>query len=666
MINPYKNILKCFCIHLSIVVLVSSVFRLYFLAHVDMASVSLLKSFLIAIFFDFVVAVYTFWPLLLMVLVCPIKFGNSIAYKKAVTLGLFFSLSLFLFLPASEYFFYEAFKDRFNFIAVDYLVYTNEVLQNIWESYPITKILIGLFVLSISFTVLIYKKFIKGINFTLNFQSKFFILIAYIGVFAINVFFVSESKILEYTNTNESLLSKNGLHALFAAYRNNEINYDQYYTRLSPESASIIVHNEMKSKDVNTNIGSSKNSDEDEESIVTNIVSTSPSKKYNVILVLMESLSAKFMGLYGSHEGLTPNLDNLAQNGIYFDNMFSTGTRTVRGIEAVMLSIPPTPGQSIVRRLESEGLFNIGTVFKNNKYENKFIYGGRSFFDNMGQFFRENGFSVIDQNDFQKDEVHFANAWGVSDEDLLDKVIKETDISFKQNKNTFQFVLTTSNHRPYTYPENKIDIPSGSGRSGAVKYADFAIGEFIKKAKKKPWFNSTVFVFVSDHNASVAGADNIQPEDYRIPFILYAPKLIKPKKISALASQIDVAPTVLGLLGFSYQSRFFGLNLFENTPNRAFLGTYQKVGYMTPSQLTILEPNHKIKQITLEQYQTTSATLKNIEVLNQDKNDLSDNLYVTVAYYKTASNWYKNKLLKESLKFPENLNIRYSQSSLKD
>jgi phosphoglycerol transferase MdoB-like AlkP superfamily enzyme len=159
-----------------------------------------------------------------------------------------------------------------------------------------------------------------------------------------------------------------------------------------------------------------------------------------------------------------------------------------------MLSIPPTPGQSIVRRPGGTGVFNLGTIFRSRHYTTSFIYGGYSVFDNMGAFFSGNGFETIDQANFPKKEIHFSNAWGVSDEDLFRQAIKKADLDHGQGKKFFQYILTTSNHRPFTYPEGKIDIPSHTNREGAVKYSDYAIGEFIREAQKKAWFKDTIFV----------------------------------------------------------------------------------------------------------------------------------------------------------------------------
>src|SRR5690606_12512923 len=173
-------------------------------------------------------------------------------------------------------------------------------------------------------------------------------------------------------------------------------------------------------------------------------------------------------------------------------------------------------------------------------------------------FFGGNGFNIIDRGrsldldasiktkrtNIENNEVTFENAWGVCDIDIYNKVIKEADKANAAGEPFFDFVMTTSNHKPYTYPVGAIDIPSGTGRNGAVKYTDYAINEFLKIAKQKPWYKNTVFVIMSDHCANSAGRWELDVHNYHIPaFVINLPNQ-QPEKISQLASQIDLFPTL--------------------------------------------------------------------------------------------------------------------------
>jgi len=253
----------------------------------------------------------------------------------------------------------------------------------------------------------------------------------------------------------------------------------------------------------------------------------------------------------------------------------------------------------------------------------------------MNYFFENNGFRAVDRGDLSKDEITFSNAWGVCDEDLLNRALKEGDLSFAAGKPFFTFVVTTSNHRPYTYPQ-KIDIPSGSGRSGAVKYTDYAIGDFIRKARQKPWFDNTVFLVTADHCAGSAGRTDIPVDKYHIPLIVYAPglrELVKPARIDSLASQVDVGPTLLGLLNWSYQSRFFGKDILESNPRRALMGNYQKIGLLMGRSIAVLDPQKRYRVVPVDMRSNEPETIAE-----------QDLLFDTITYYQAASYLLKHNM----------------------
>ena len=170
----------------------------------------------------------------------------------------------------------------------------------------------------------------------------------------------------------------------------------------------------------------------------------------------------------------------------------------------------------------------------------------------------------------------------MADEDLFKMVLREVDARADAGSKAFAHVMTTSNHRPFTYPGDRIDIPSGSGREGAVKYSDWAIGKFISEASVRPWFHDTLFVFIADHTSHARGRTGLPPENYHTPLIVYAPGVVPPKIVDAVASQIDVGPTIPALLNISYTSRFFGQDILTEGQHhqRALMGNYLTVGHM--------------------------------------------------------------------------------------
>jgi phosphoglycerol transferase MdoB-like AlkP superfamily enzyme len=189
--------------------------------------------------------------------------------------------------------------------------------------------------------------------------------------------------------------------------------------------------------------------------------------------------------------------------------------------------------------------------------------------------------------------------------------------------------MTTSNHRPFTYPNGRVNIPSHISREGAVKYTDYAIGKFIREARTKPWFKNTIFVIVADHCASSAGKADLPVNKYKIPLLIYSPGNIRPAKMERLMSQIDLGPTVLGLLNFSYTSKFFGYDMFklEDGRERAFISTYQSLGSIRKDTLIILKPQ-RIANAFIPDFMDGSAreTSLNGALTNE-----------AIAWYQTAS-----------------------------
>ena len=545
---------------------------------------------------DLVAAAYGAAPFALLLLLVPDRLYRMrplrlIAHGAVIT-GLF----VLIFAAIAEWFFWGEFSARFNFIAVDYLVYTREVLENIWQSYPVVPLLAAAWVVAL----LLWAVFLRPVladsferTSTLRGRSA---AAAVFTAIPLACFFASGAQLPRFAeNRFANELAANGLYNLFSAFRNNQLDYAPFYVTEDSGDASRALR-ELLAEPTATFAS------DDATNLTRDVSATRPERQLNVVLIVVESLSAKFLGAFGSPDGLTPNLDRLAGDGLLFTNLRATGTRTVRGLEAVSLSVPPTPGYSIVKRPNNSDLFSIGTVFRDHGYHARFFYGGNAFFDNMGAFFGGNGFDVIDFGELTPDESEFANAWGAADEFVFRRVLREANRSHEKGERFLSLMLTTSNHRPFTYPGGRIDIPSGQSRAGAVKYTDFAIGQFIDQARREPWFDDTVFVIVADHCASSAGELDIPVDQYHIPMVIYSPKHVPAQRVDTLASQMDLAPTLLELLGFSYRSRFFGRDILATPVEeaRALLGTYQRLGYLKDGLLTILSPGRHVDVYRIE------------------------------------------------------------------
>jgi phosphoglycerol transferase MdoB-like AlkP superfamily enzyme len=358
-------------------------------------------------------------------------------------------------------------------------------------------------------------------------------------------------------------LALNGVYAFFNAATTSRMDYHEYYLSLPREEAFQRLRKLVAQPNATFIPGAAN-------PIARHIEYKGAMKPLNVIVLLQESLGAEFVGVYGDQRGLTPNLDRIAKNSIMFTNVYATGTRTVRGMEAVTASFPPVPAESIVKRPANEGMFNWSTVMSRNGYTPTFIYGGFGTFDNMNYYFGHNGYRVVDRTDM--DEPKFSNIWGVSDEDAYRNAIRIFDEQYKRGEKIFSVIMSTSNHKPFTFPEGVPGVAqSGGGRKAGVRYADYAIGKFFEEIKTKPYFDETVIVIVGDHGARVYGRDNIPMRTYELPLLVYAPKYFKPQTVNTLTSQIDIAPTVLGLLEMSYDSVFFGKDIFLSNPEDRFV-----------------------------------------------------------------------------------------------
>lgn len=197
--------------------------------------------------------------------------------------------------------------------------------------------------------------------------------------------------------------------------------------------------------------------------------------------------------------------------------------------------------------------------------------------------------------------------------------------------------MTTSNHKPYTFPSGKIDLPQGE-RNGAVKYTDYALGKFINDAKSKPWFKNTVFVIVADHCASSAGKWEINIAKHHIPAIIYNLNQ-KSEKIERLTSQIDVMPTLFGYLGWNYNTSLYGkdINQTKIGDERAFIGNYRTLGMLKGNIFTQIDDRKRVKQFVVS---GADKSLSEVKTKNNDQ------VAETISYYQTASERFKNGKMK--------------------
>jgi phosphoglycerol transferase MdoB-like AlkP superfamily enzyme len=595
----------------------------------------LARIYAVGFFFDTVTFSYLSLPLVAWVLLVPDRVFNS-RRLRWFAYGLYIGFIYFLLIDAAaEYLFFEEFGTRFNFIAIDYLIYTTEVVRNIRESYPVGWVF-GVLLLASGLIFIPLKPWInRSCGSASIFRSRVTVGGAFVLIPVLSFLFVNLSAAHISENNYANEMAANGIYSLASAFRSKELDFDHFYAIRRDDLVLSRLRRNLRENATRFVTG-------DVHDITRETTGRGVERKRNVIVIVEESLSAEFLGVSGNLRGLTPNLDRLARESMYFTRIYATGTRTVRGLEAITLSVPPLPGRSIIKRPDNGDFFSWGSLMRKKGYETKFLYAGYGYFDNMNAFFSGNGFDIVDRKDFVDEEITFSNAWGVCDEDLLNRVIRESGASYARRRPFFSVVMTTSNHRPFTYPEGKIDIPSHTGRDGGVKYADYAIGRFLERAKKEPWFDDTLFVIVADHCAGSAGKVALPVDKYHIPLFIYSPGHIRPVKIDKLASQIDIAPTVLALLNMHYRFHFFGKDIRKMSPSqeRAFLSTYQRLGYLTKGKLGVLDPKRKIESYRVR---WDTGELVPEPPRGEEVEDM-------IAYYQGANYIYKNRLNREGPK----------------
>ena len=588
----------------------------------------IVPAMLIGALFDLGAATFFLLPLALLLAFWPARF--SMTLKIVLGLVLLPLSILAAFVAVSEFTFWNEFASRFNFIAVDYLIYTNEVIGNIRESYNLPLLLSLVAALGAALWWLTVRRVgpllsLPAASLGLRARAALLWLLAPLVAFG-----ALDARYKEFSDDAQlNEIAGDGYFDFWHAFRTNEIDYDRFYRTLPAQLAMFELAHEL---------------DQTREVVEPGqlpfdrpVVGRGPEKHLNVVLISVESLSADFLAAFGNPEHLTPNLDRLAEKGMLFTRLYATGTRTVRGLEALTLSIPPTPGHSIVKRPDNDNLFTLGEVFKEKGYEPIYLYGGYGYFDNMNAFFAGNGYTVIDRTALKPEEITYENVWGVADEDLFWLATRELDRRAAAGKPFFAHIMTVSNHRPFTYPEGRIDIPSKTNREGGVKYTDFAIGQFIDNARSKTWFDDTLFVIVADHTHKGRGRTELPIENYHIPMIVYAPRHIAPRHIDTIASQIDVGPTVLALLNFSYRSRFFGHDILHEGVHhqRALLANYQTVGYYQDGIVVELKPNRRVRVVDAAAGRERAPDALAAHVTDE-----------AISYYEIASRAYKSGALK--------------------
>jgi len=582
---------------------------------------------------DVFIALVELIPLLLwMVLLRDRAFGAT-WHRILLLAGCFVFWFAQFFLLCVEFFFFEEFRSRFNTVAVDYLLYPYEVFVNIWESYHVGIVIGACSALSLGWLYLASRLFPQMWERPFTFRARLAHLAAAAGLAAVlaPTFNLKGAHVSDDRTLNE--IANNGALSFLAAAWTHDLDYSAFYKTMSLDEAYQRARRMLAAPNAPF--------EEPGQSIRRRVAGDPARPKLNVVILLEESLGSEFWGCLGRKDTLTPEMDKLAaQEGMLFTNLYASGNRTVRGFEGVLSSFPPLPGDSIVKRDRSENVETIARVLKRDGYASVFLYGGRGLFDGMRSFAVRNGYDrFVEEKHFE--HPTFTTIWGVCDEDLYMRAIAEFRELSRTNQPFCATILSVSNHKPYTYPKGKIpEDPEWRTREHAVKYSDYALGQFFRAARQESFWTNTIFAVVADHGARVYGEQSIPIHSYEIPLVIAGPAVVKaPSRVGRLGGSLDVPTTILGLLGRPYESMFFGRDLLAGSAadDRAFLNHNRDIGMLAHDRLVVLG---LMKTVEFYQGNPKASEMKPLPQPTEADNELEKD---TMAIYQVADDLYMHR-----------------------
>jgi phosphoglycerol transferase MdoB-like AlkP superfamily enzyme len=616
------------------------------------------RIFLSGLHQDCVAALMITLPLLFWLWITSDRRFEKIWHRVLFTGGFFLFWTMAIFLFFTEYYFFDEFKSRFNTVAVDYLEAPKEVAGNIWASYPVALIVGVCVAFSLAWTIAAFRYFRQmwqQPTFTrsrfLHFAGAVILWLALWLSLNIQANPLDWSSILSWITArtqgthfseNRTLneIANNGQLSFINAGFTRNLDYSAYYRTLSRDEAYARTRKILTTPQVEF-VG-------DQYSTRRKVAGDPNRPRLNVVILLEESLGSEFWGCLGRTNTLTPEMDKLAlSEGLLFTNLYACGNRTVRGFEGVFSSFPPLPGDSIVKRDRSENVESIARVLKRDGYNTVFLYGGRGLFDGMASYALNNGWDrFLEHNPPFHDDfpnATFSTGWGVCDEEVFAHAIEEFRALHNKGKPFFGTVLSVSNHQPFTFPKGRLpQLDSGKpNRRKAVQYSDWSLGQFFQLARKEAFWTNTIFAVVADHGARVYGKEDVPIHSYEIPLVILGPAVVNaPQRIGVLGNSLDVAPTVLGLIGRPYETMFFGRDVLNGSPDegRALLNHNRDIGMFANDRMVVLG-----LQKTVEFYEGNPKAA-GLALVTKPKPEFLELEKNATAIYQVADDLYMHRL----------------------
>lgn len=608
----------------------------YFLHFDRLSDISFSESLLTFIYGlrmdTIVISIILVFPALFLSL-SPKSFSKYIS--KFLNIFILSFLLIAIYIECASIPFFAQYDLKPNYLFIEYLEYPQEVIGLLLKDYKLD--LFVVFILLIV-TILIYRKS-EFLNFERVFEQSYIsrvllllpiLLVLFLGIrSSLGHRPVNISDALYSTNRVINEITKNSMHSISYAYYSNLKSKDIIYKygKMDINEAYSLTSNAL-------GIEYKDNLKPFSREVKSKLKLENPK---NLVIFIQESLGAQFTGFAGNEKNITPNLDKLASEYLSFTNLYSNGTRSVRGLAALTSGTLPIAGNEVIKRNKSQSdYFTVASLLKPYGYKSSFIYGGEARFDNMKSWYLGNGFDEVIE---QKDYVNpiFTSTWGVSDEDL---VIKANDYFKEHSKNNEKFVsvmFSSSNHAPFELPDGKIDFIDGIEKysvNNAIKYADFAIGKFFELARKEGYFKNTVFVVVADHNVRVYGDDIVPINMFQIPAVIID-EGITPQIYKNLTSQSDVLATALDLIGIDLNYPILGNSIFKDNKKEINLMLFDEIyAYRKGNKVAILVPNLPSK----------TYEYKNEKLIEIAKDELLEKEGLAILY--VLNDMYENKLYK--------------------
>ena len=584
-----RFILKIYLLALS----VFSVFRIMlFLSEFDridekeVAILTIIKSFIMGVRFDIVISGYILILPTLIFLTLEVIGFRSKSIKQFFFYWIYILFTIAFTVSTADIPYFNQFYDRFSVGAFEWMESYKIVISMIFQEPKYFLFIIPFILLQTVFYIFLKKIFeqenkTQKINFFLNtFVSLIFLAIVFLGIRG-RIEEKSPIRIGTAYFSSNSFLNKLGLNPSFVLIRSylDSKDEDNRVVKFMDDKLAIEI--------VQKNLGITKaqyNSPIARDVQPDKLLSVQP----NVVLIIMESMSAAKMKRHGSAEELTPFLDSLSNNSIYFENIYTAGKHTFNGIFSTLFSFPALYRQ---HSMKTNNQYNgISTSLLNNGYSTTYFTTHDSQFDNIEGFLRSNNFqNVISQSDYPVSEVK--TTLGVPDDFMFRfSIPKINELSERENP-FFVTFMTTSDHSPFYVPEY-FQPKAKAIESQIVQYADWSLQQFIQLASKEAWFNNTIFVFVADHGAAIDAKYDIPLNYFHTPLIIYAPEIFMANEVhEKIGSQIDVYPTVMGLIKQKYVNNTLGIDLLKEERKFTIINDDDKVGILDTDYLCIMKNN---------------------------------------------------------------------------